>query len=65
MTKKHFRALAHAIRIHKPIKRGRGYNYTAMQFLWERMLNSVADVCAHSNPNFNREKFLTACREGL
>ncbi len=54
MTKKHFVAIAAAIKE-----------------LWENSDNvdavdevarAIADVCADSNPRFNRARFLSACR---
>lgn len=58
MTKKHFRALAQGFYYNKP---DNADAYTQ----WVIDIKLIADVCAQANPNFNREKFLTACREGL
>lgn len=70
MTKKHFRMLAKGF--HEAFT---GFHLDPLNFedttrvegfkLWLSMVEDVADVCAQVNPNFNREKFLTACREGL
>lgn len=62
MTKKHFRELAkllHGAMPNDPVK------HQIAQEQWEMDIRVVADVCAQANPNFNRDKFLTACREGL
>lgn len=61
MSKKHFRALAASLHGSKPL---RDCSKDA-HYIWDCAVRAVADVCAQANPNFNREKFLTACREGL
>jgi len=52
MTKKHFNALAKALRAHQ----GSMLNNTH-----EQLSRSVADICTEANPRFNREAFLLAC----
>ncbi len=52
MTRKHFIALADAIK-----QTGEETTYEVHRALAER----VADVCAQTNDLFNREKFLKAC----
>jgi hypothetical protein len=63
MTKKHFIALADAIRKHKlvadeeAIERTRFGALGALPFN-NRQLETLADFCATQNPNFNRERWL-------
>jgi len=49
MTRKHFRALAVAIR--------------AIKDEWERRQNAqaMADLCQRQNPRFDRDRFYRAC----
>lgn len=61
MTKKTFIALADAIKTHNLIKRDVwGKNAERMCFNAEQ-IETLADFCGEQNPNFNRERFLTAC----
>ena len=46
MTRKHFIALANAI------KESHGF---------DELVDRVADVCAEANPNFDRQRFIEAC----
>ena len=58
MTKKHFIALADAIKVHNAIKRDVwGKNAERMCFNAEQQ-DALADFCAAQNPNFNRERWL-------
>ena len=34
-------------------------------FWWEDLLNDFAIMFEEDNPNFNRERFITACNEGV
>ena len=54
MSKKHFIALADALRAEKP---GENWNPNKM-VQWELDVKAIANVCAHSNPRFNRERWL-------
>ena len=59
MTKKHFIALANAIREHNTVKRNVfGKNAERMCFNVEQ-LDALADFCQSQNPNFNRERWLS------
>lgn len=58
MTKKHFIALADAIRVHNASKRDVwGKNAERMCFNDEQ-LGALADFCQSQDPNFNRERWL-------
>lgn len=53
MTKKHFIALADGLRNEKPNE-----NWLNKMVQWHMDVNAIADVCAASNPRFNRERWL-------
>ena len=54
MTNKYFIALADALRTEKP-----GTNWDPNKMVqWELDVKVIANVCAASNPNFNRERWL-------
>jgi hypothetical protein len=57
MTRKHFVALALALRGAYPY--GRDRDGIAV-LTWERTARAVADVCYASNPLFDRERFMRA-----
>lgn len=65
MTKKHFRMLAKEFHDMKPIPVLNDDYANKPYEMWSGMVAKAADVCAQVNPNFDRETFLTACREGL
>lgn len=57
MTKKHFEALAAALKAEQP-----GTNWDPNKHVQYRLdVRAVADVCARFNPNFDRARFLKAC----
>jgi hypothetical protein len=57
MSRKHFNALAAALKAEKP-----GENWSANKHVqWELDVKAIADTCAKFNPNFKLERFLAAC----
>ncbi len=58
MTRKHFRKLANDLHIVKPDDSGLEW----AGWLWA--VRAVAASCQSFNPNFDRDKFITACMEG-
>ena len=68
MTGKHFEAIAKALRDAYHLGETRQID-TEITFVsnrptWERLVESLADVCAQTNPRFNRKKFVSACHPG-
>ena len=70
MTRKHFEALAAALANIRPKPeresmwgppvKGLGEGRNA----WQNSVDLIANVCAESNPRFDRDKFLAATLEG-
>jgi len=63
MTKKHFEALADALRLSRPdaVLRGCENGYDEAQAeTWLDVRRCIADVCARFNPGFDRERFIAA-----
>lgn len=63
MTRKHFTALAHALRVERPATEGyhdpdRRQDYEYDQ--WRACVVAVADACYASNGRFDRERFYRA-----
>lgn len=59
MTKKHFIALADAIRATRPASIGYHDDGTSTEIeQWERDVRSLAAFCAAQNPRFNRERWM-------
>jgi hypothetical protein len=57
MSRKHFRALADALKAEKP-----GDNWSANKHVqWALDVKAIANTCAQFNSNFKRSRFLTAC----
>ena len=63
MTRRHFEALAHALRVQRPEPEGAhdpdrrlDYEYD----LWRACVVEVADVCYSFNGQFDRERFYRA-----
>ena len=57
MTKKHFEALADALSKSRPIE-------SIALAQWDQSVRDVARVCADSNSQFDRDKFVEACEWG-
>lgn len=56
MTRKHFQALAAALKSVRPEP------MSCPQFIgWRNAVLSVADTCADANPRFDHARFTTAC----
>lgn len=54
MSKRHFIALADALRAEKP-----GTNWNSNKMVqWELDVKAIADVCQRFNSNFKRQRFL-------
>lgn len=60
MTKKHFEALAAALKERKP-SNSDDYTSDAGLEQWIADVYAVADVCAAHNAHFDRARFLAAC----
>lgn len=64
MTRKHFQAIADALRDSKPEPETDDPNvtiiYGAAYFQWRLTISNVARACAQFNPAFDRDRFLTA-----
>jgi hypothetical protein len=57
MTRRHFRALAQALRNTRP-----GENWDAnKRAQWNLDVKAVLDICASENSNFDRHRFIEAC----
>lgn len=59
MTRKHFEAIAHALRIERPAMDGEFPPYDALE-TWQRVVRNIASVCASTNGAFDRERFYRA-----
>ena len=55
MTRRHFEALAGALRSSKPAGNGTLYHQ------WVKDVNTISRVCEDYNPRFNKKKFDEAC----
>ena len=56
MTRKHFKALADALKATRPDP-----TFLPEWDQWEFCLREVAAACQSFNPNFDRARFLAAC----
>lgn len=66
MTKKHFKALAEALKANRQLmsrlKNDNQANNASIDHIHETLIAQVASICAASNPNFDYRKFLSACK---
>ena len=60
MTRKHFIALAKALKIGK-VPPNRMYTSADVDLMHTETCRAIAHVCAQTNPLFDRAKFLDAC----
>ena len=58
MSKKHFEALAAALRASQPNSDDHGGSLLTQ---WQLDVDVVTEACARFNPNFDRARFLAAC----
>jgi len=56
LTRKHFQALADSLKALRPDPA-----FPLDFAMWSDVVDKTADVCAASNPRFNRERFNDAC----
>ena len=61
MTRKHFQAIADSLRDAKPPHMGDPAVYKVKLEQWGRTCERMADTMRGFNPNFDRERFLSAC----
>lgn len=63
LTRKHFQSLAAALRSTKPTIEQCGYSEALALATehWAHTCRAIANVCATTNPQFDRAKFLAAC----
>lgn len=57
MIKKHFKALADALKDSKPLDN----DVFDKQVQWHKDIDAVADVCRNMNRAFDAERFYAAC----
>lgn len=60
MTRKHYEAIAAAIRAARP-KEGEWNDTDAARHTWERTVTSVANALQQDNPKFDYWRFRAAC----
>lgn len=58
MTRKHFIALAAALRVNAP--KQDAANHKSDSNLFENLVEAVASVCRQANPRFNHARFVEA-----
>lgn len=56
MTRKHFKALAQALKSERPI-----VGWTNKYVQWAQDVKALAEACAEFNENFDFERFYVAC----
>ncbi len=61
MTKKHFQALAMALKFTRPIDLGITETMAARLRQWQYDVRNMANVCKMFNSKFSYERFLRAC----
>ena len=63
MTRKHFEAIAHELRLTKPsfVLNDKEQKYGAEYRQWRKDVDAIASVCRQLNSRFDRDRFLLAC----
>jgi hypothetical protein len=61
MSKKHFVALAQALKFERPAATGNETHDRAARQSWRACVKAVADVSQRANVAFDRDRFYTAC----
>jgi hypothetical protein len=58
MQRRHFKAIADALNAVRP---DATRPHDAAYYMWQRTVARFTTMCAQQNPNFKRDRFLTAC----
>lgn len=61
MTRKHFKTIAAALADLRPNNPTGWVSIGSALALWSDCVYRMANLCADSNPRFDRDKFLAAC----
>ncbi len=61
MTRKHFEAIAAAVRDAQGVSGNTGDDLTVERATLHRVAHALADACRRENPQLDRGRFLRAC----
>jgi hypothetical protein len=56
MQRRHFKLIADALNAVRPAA-----DNSQQFYMWQRTVARFTNMCASQNPNFKRDRFLTAC----